>query len=226
MNYNSFWINLSRYINPKKSFWINGDLKMGNDIEKIYELKTFFGVKTDEELAQKLEVSVFAVRNWKQRNSLPKKYELKILKENGIKLGDDTHTNDIACELMANAPEREYKNIDDIKQRLRLSTDQIAKLFRMEVSQIIKMKNNNAPIPNDLQQSARAMERVIYSLRTTLGGQDMSKNWAYINYEKSNILVENDKKLELIAKLIRYANDELIEQVMARLNEIERLSKI
>ena len=46
--------------------------------EKVMILKELYEVSTDEELANKLGISVFAVRNWKQRNSLPKKYELII----------------------------------------------------------------------------------------------------------------------------------------------------
>lgn len=205
-------------------------------MEKINEIlmriRTTLGVKTDKQMCEKLGIAYGTLDNWKARKKIPQGRILEIANKINVKpewlligLSNNTRTNDIACELMANAPEQEYKNIDDIKQRLGLSTDQIAKLFRMEVSQIIKMKNNNIPIPNDLQQSARVMERVIYSLKTTFGGQDMDKNWGYIHYENSNTLVQ-DKKLELIVKLIRYANDELMEQVMARLNEIERLSKI
>lgn len=52
---------------------------MADDREKIELLKSFFSAKTDEELADKLGVSVFAVRSWKQRGSLPKKYELLLL---------------------------------------------------------------------------------------------------------------------------------------------------
>ena len=56
---------------------------MDEDIEKIKELKRIFGVKTDEELAQKVGVGVFAVRSWKLRKSLPKKYELLLIQKRG-----------------------------------------------------------------------------------------------------------------------------------------------
>ena len=57
--------------------------------EKIRILKQIFEAKTDEELAEKLEVSVFAVRNWKQRDNLPKKYELLLVQ----KVGDSFSNN-------------------------------------------------------------------------------------------------------------------------------------
>ncbi|MFL1707048.1 S24 family peptidase [Campylobacter sp. MOP7] len=54
---------------------------MTDDRQKIDRLKEIFGVKTDEALAEKLDVTLFAVRSWKQRNSLPKKYELILMQK-------------------------------------------------------------------------------------------------------------------------------------------------
>ena len=34
--------------------------------EKVAQMKKIFNVKTDEELANKMGVSIFTVRNWKQ----------------------------------------------------------------------------------------------------------------------------------------------------------------
>lgn len=61
-----------------------------DDLEKIAELKKLFKVKTDEQLAQKLGVGVFAVRNWKIRKSLPKKYELILLESEKRFLNNST----------------------------------------------------------------------------------------------------------------------------------------
>lgn len=52
---------------------------MGDVVDKIGKLKNHFGVKTDEELALKLSISVNTVRSWKQRKAIPAEYELLIV---------------------------------------------------------------------------------------------------------------------------------------------------
>ena len=66
---------------------------MNSGEEKVAQMKRIFDVKTDEELANEMGVSIFTVRNWKQRGDVPKKYELKILKEQGIRLSDTKISN-------------------------------------------------------------------------------------------------------------------------------------
>lgn len=69
-------------------FRLGGAEKMNSGEEKVAQMKKIFDVKTDEELANKMGVSIFTVRNWKQRGDVPKKYELKILEEHGVRLSD------------------------------------------------------------------------------------------------------------------------------------------
>jgi len=54
---------------------------MSEIADKIRLLKKKFSVKTDLELAEKLRITVFAVRNWKQRGIIPTKYELLLTQE-------------------------------------------------------------------------------------------------------------------------------------------------
>lgn len=74
-------------------FRLGGAKKMNSGEEKVAQMKRIFDVKTDEELANEMGVSIFTVRNWKQRGDVPKKYELKILKEQGIRLSDTKISN-------------------------------------------------------------------------------------------------------------------------------------
>ncbi len=92
-------------------------------IEKIKVLKRLYRATTDQELADKLGASVFAVRNWKQRNSLPKKYELIIARS-----GEKPKVTD-ALSRASTLKIKERKmtvrdELDDLKFRLRLKTDQ------------------------------------------------------------------------------------------------------
>ena len=81
---------------------------MTEDRRKIDRLKEVFGVKTDEDLAGELGVTLFAVRSWKRRDSLPKKYELILMqKEIGNKNFD--------IELLREQKELEKKRIDPFR---------------------------------------------------------------------------------------------------------------
>lgn len=52
--------------------------------EKLNDLKALWGLRTDEELAKKLEISKETINSWIKRDKIPEKWELKIGQMNNI----------------------------------------------------------------------------------------------------------------------------------------------
>jgi DNA-binding XRE family transcriptional regulator len=52
--------------------------------EKLNDLKALWGLKTDEELSKKLEISKETINSWIKRDKIPEKWELKIGQMNNI----------------------------------------------------------------------------------------------------------------------------------------------
>ena len=53
-----------------------------NAREKLDELKELWGLRTDEELAKKLEISKETINSWIRRKKIPEKWQLKIGQKN------------------------------------------------------------------------------------------------------------------------------------------------
>lgn len=52
--------------------------------EKLDELKNLWGLRTDEELAEKLDIPKNTINTWVRRKNIPEKWELKIGQMNHI----------------------------------------------------------------------------------------------------------------------------------------------
>ena len=117
-------------------FRLGGAEEMNCGEEKVAQMKKIFNVKTDEELANKMGVSIFTVRNWKQRGDVPKKYELKILKEHGIRLSDTQISNN-TNPVIVNSD-----NVGDIINRHQM---QVSNEF-MEFAELFKEYGNSEMI--------------------------------------------------------------------------------
>lgn len=60
--------------------------------EKLDEIKALWGLKTDEELSKKLEISKETINSWIKRDKIPEKWELKIGQMNQISSSEPANT--------------------------------------------------------------------------------------------------------------------------------------
>lgn len=59
----------------------------------IQRLKSYFGVKRDDELADKIGLSKQAISNWRTRNKVPLKFQQEMLDTRGIAYADWDYTH-------------------------------------------------------------------------------------------------------------------------------------
>lgn len=187
---------------------------MTEDRQKIDRLKEVFGVKTDEELAEKLDVTLFAVRSWKQRNSLPKKYELILLEKEASVFIE---------HLGESSPDREYKSIEDIKRRLGIKGNEaLARFLRVSVSEVIRLRDSKEKIPQDMQDSARVVEYLLKDMAASCDGMKDDENWAILNYESARNVIIDDDMLRLIDLIVHHGSKEAINQTIEKFQALKK----
>lgn len=101
--------------------------------EKIDEIKQLWGLKTDDELAKKLEISKETINSWLKRDKIPEKWELKIGQMNNNITGNHnivtSGANNVVSTHSGNNPQmtelcrliEQYatpKLIDEFKEKL------------------------------------------------------------------------------------------------------------
>lgn len=74
-----------------------------NAREKLDEIKVSWGLKTDEDLAKRLEISKETINSWVRRKKIPEKWELKIGQTNNIQEKSDMISLNFYDDIYASA---------------------------------------------------------------------------------------------------------------------------
>lgn len=74
-----------------------------NAREKLDEIKVLWGLRTDEELAKKLEISKETINSWLSRKKIPEKWELKIAQMSNITAKSDMVSLNFYEDIYASA---------------------------------------------------------------------------------------------------------------------------
>ncbi len=108
---------------------------MYNFADKLRLLKKKFNVKTDQELADKLEITVFAVRSWKQRGVLPAEYELLIVEKNNKVDLDNLELSIVNLKENQNSFNYAFlpPEIQDMLQDYQVLTEEEKEIYRMKI---------------------------------------------------------------------------------------------
>lgn len=181
---------------------------MNSNKKAIFEeMKTFFDVKSLEDVAERLGYSRAAANNWRNRGISDKaktRFELMVSKQ-------EKDTKELIQYIQDNNPDRPYESIDEIKKRLGIRTNsQLAVLFGVKESEIRKLQESGDRIPRNMQDSAREVERLLQGLKYSFGGMNMNERWVVIHYNGTYTIYDG-KKLELINFIHKHCNDEFAE---------------
>lgn len=127
--------------------------------------------------------------------------------------------------LIENDPNNEYEDIDDIKKRLAIRTnDEFVKVFQIDLSKLREIQKNGK-IPQSILTAAHEIERKMYDLSLSFGGRDMDKDFAFVKFERNiHEFLGPSIDIELIY-MLTYANREFKEGALQRLKKIKSLSK-
>ena len=197
--------------------------------DELNDLKFRLRLKTDEELAVVLNTSKASIDRWISRKEIPQKWRRIIeMQFNGINVSNGHFINgnnvsvgnyhigqssakDEDIELInvikENDPNREYRNLEDLKKRLFIKTnDEFMKIFQLTREDFNKIQTSG--IPQKIAAAAHAIERIIHGI--LLEG-------------RTRELVGDDIK---IAYLLAYANKEFKQNVLKKLEAFRELSKI
>jgi hypothetical protein len=127
--------------------------------------------------------------------------------------------------MIENDPNNEYEDIDDIKKRLAIRTnDEFTKVFQIDLSKLREIQKSGK-IPQSILAAAHEIERKMHDLSLSFGGRDMDKDFAFVKFG-SNIheFLGPSIDIELIY-MLTYANREFKEGALQRLKKIKSLSK-
>ncbi|WP_297921106.1 hypothetical protein [uncultured Campylobacter sp.] len=127
--------------------------------------------------------------------------------------------------LIERDPNNEYEDIDDIKERLAIRTnDEFTKVFQIDLSKLREIQKSGK-IPQNILAAAHEIERKMHDLSLSFGGRDMDKDFAFVKFG-SNIheFLGPSIDIELIY-MLTYANREFKEGALQRLKKIKSLSK-
>ena len=142
-------------------------------------------------------------------------------------IGQNTASSNAAEELISavieNDPNREYKNLEDLKKRLFIKTnDEFMKIFQLTREDIKKIPVRG--IPQKIAAAAHAIERIIHGILIDPGEATGLSEYGRIKVEGgTRELVGEDIK---IAYLLAYANKEFKQNVLKKLEAFRELSKI
>lgn len=197
-----------------------------SEIDKlIYGIKEYFGVKTDAELAEKLGVKVSTIGTWKQRKTIPKKV---LLQFENIKLAEEQKTNTLTQEFIKHLkqtdPNKDFKNLSELKQRLNTKdTKIIAKLLNITHEEALSYENN--PIPKKQQEKAKLIAALIKNSKDTF--YDKLNDFAYAKINNANgtqtILSEDKNMAELVYLLLNYSNKAICAKIKDELEKIKNI---
>lgn len=214
--------------------------------DELNDLKFRLRLKTDEELAVVLNTSKASIDRWISRKEIPQKWRRIIeMQFNGVNvsnghfingnnvsvgnyhIGQNTVSSNAAEELISavieNDPNREYKNLEDLKKRLFIKTnDEFIKIFQLTREDFKKIQTSG--IPQKIAVAAHAIERIIRGILLDPGEATGLNEYGRIKIEGgTRELVGDDIK---IAYLLAYANKEFKQNVLKKLEAFRELSKI
>ena len=113
-----------------------------NAREKLDELKELWGLRTDEELAKKLEISKETINSWIRRKKIPEKWQLKIGQKNNKEDRSDLISLNFYDDIYASAG---YGATNDDYQPTKMEFDRnflekvlgIKKFDRLDIIRVI-----------------------------------------------------------------------------------------
>ena len=213
--------------------------------DELDDLKFRLRLKTDEELAIVLNTSKVSIDKWISRKEIPQKWRRIIeMQFNGVNVSNGHFINgnnvsmgnyhigqssakDEGIELInsikENDPNREYRNLEDLKKRLFIKTnDEFIKIFQLTREDFKKIPTSG--IPQKIAVAAYAIERIIHGILLDPGEAIGLNEYGRIKIEgATRELVGEDIK---IAYLLAYANKEFKQNVLKKLEAFRELSKI
>ena len=224
-----------------------------NADEIIGRLRFCLGAKNDTELAEILEIPYNTVTTWKDRGKIPKGRFFEIAAklnvtpeylESGINVSNGHFINgnnvsvgnyhigqsspkgediELINAIKENDPNREYRDLEDLKKRLFIKTnDEFMKIFQITREDIKKIPVSG--IPQKIAVAAHAIERIIRGILLDPGEATGLSEYGRIKIEGgTRELVGEDIK---IAYLLAYANKEFKQNVLKKLEAFRELSKI
>lgn len=214
------------------------------NLEVIFaRAKAVLGVNTNKQMCEILEIPYNTLTTWKERKKIPKGRLFEIANRLNVSidyiLGKEPSfpaIKKIIKDLKQSNPNRPYKDIDDIKQRLGIKTNlELAKLFGVELSEILNIKDKSNKLPLHYEQKARIVENLIYDLKITYGGMNMDEKWAVLNYdgnykifdgiklEAINFIYNNNEFIKFIELFKKYGNNEILKQIKDNLLKIKEV---
>ena len=213
--------------------------------DELDDLKFRLRIKTDEELAVVLNTSKVSIDKWINRKEIPQKWRRIIeMQFNGVNVSNGHFINgnnvsvgnyhigqssakdediELINAIKENDPNREYRNLEDLKKRLFIKTnDEFMKIFQLTREDFNKIPASG--IPQKIAAAAHAIERKIHGLLLDPGEATGLSEYGRIKIEGgTRELVGDDIK---IAYLLAYANKEFKQNVLKKLEAFRELSKI
>lgn len=213
--------------------------------DELDDLKFRLRIKTDEELAVVLNTSKVSIDKWINRKEIPQKWRRIIeMQFNGINVSNGHFINgnnvsvgnyhigqssektkdiELINAIKENDPNREYRDLEDLKKRLFIKTnDEFMKIFQITREDLKKIPASG--IPQKIAVAAHAIERIIHSLLLDPGEVTGLNEYGRIKIEGgTRELAGDDIK---IAYLLAYANKEFKQNVLKKLEAFRELSKI
>ena len=213
--------------------------------DELDDLKFRLRIKTDEELAVVLNTSKVSIDKWINRKEIPQKWRRIIeMQFNGVNVSNGHFINgnnvsvgnyhigqssvkdediELINAIKENDPNREYRNLEDLKKRLFIKTnDEFMKIFQLTREDFNKIPTSG--IPQKIAAAAHAIERKIHGILLDPGEANGLNEYGRIKIEGgTRELVGDDIK---IAYLLAYANKEFKQNVLKKLEAFRELSKI
>lgn len=213
--------------------------------DELDDLKFRLRIKTDEELAVVLNTSKVSIDKWINRKEIPQKWRRIIeMQFNGVNVSNGHFINgnnvsvgnyhigqssvkdediELINAIKENDPNREYRNLEDLKKRLFIKTnDEFMKIFQLTREDFNKIPTSG--IPKKIAAAAHAIERKIHGILLDPGEANGLNEYGRIKIEGgTRELVGDDIK---IAYLLAYANKEFKQNVLKKLEAFRELSKI
>ena len=219
----------------------------------LARMRAVLGVKTDKQMCEILEIPYNTITTWKDRGKIPKGRFFEIaaklnvspqyleggvnvsnghfINGNNVSVGNyhigQSSAKDEDIELInaikENDPNREYRNLEDLKKRLFIKTnDEFMKIFQLTREDFNKIPTSG--IPQKIAAAAHAIERIIHGILLDPGEATGLNEYGRIKIEGgTRELVGDDIK---IAYLLAYANKEFKQNVLKKLEAFRELSKI
>lgn len=219
----------------------------------LARMRAALGVKTDKQMCEILEIPYNTVTTWKDRGKIPKGRFFEIAAklnvtpeylESGINVSNGHFINgnnvsvgnyhigqssakdediELINAIKENDPSREYRDLEDLKKRLFIKTnDEFMKIFQITREDIKKIPTSG--IPQKIAVAAHAIERIIRGILLDPGEATGLSEYGRIKIEGgTRELVGDDIK---IAYLLAYANKEFKQNVLKKLEAFRELSKI